>query len=433
MISLHILIVEDVKSKYDVVRRSLLKKFREANIKEVKILRAESYTGAVLKCNSNYFDVIILDLKIPFVDGGMPEFSASVQFLKFIESSPYKPFKTVGLSSFSSEEYASESASNLKIEVCKYDPLDFSWLDQILITFKTVSAGKDSLLHYQRNNYELDVLIVTARYGNEYVPILNEINWLSSPHIDLRLGENLKNSFGQIRLRKGVTISVGIVCIQTMGLSVSAAMTGFLISLLRPRYMFMLGMCCGLKDDRCPSKLLIGDVIVASETACWDEGKYSEEVKRNDPFYVKARARVPSDGLRKSLSGFLETNEDHLQSVLATVSSKFKLSEIEKNCGEEITKSPNVHSGLMLSGSSVVDSVSQVALVRERFSTAIGLEMEAHAIYSAVDSSVGIAPQALVIKGVADHGQGKKNKAAQPWAAALSYAVALEVLRAQKW
>ncbi|UNK37682.1 hypothetical protein MNR02_14620 [Shinella sp. H4-D48] len=433
MISLHVLIVEDVKSKYDIVRRGLLKKFKAESIKDVKITRAESYTDAILKCNSSYFDVIILDLKIPFVDKGMPEFSASVQFLKFIEGSRYKPFKTVGLSSFSKDDYDAEAISKLRLEVWKYDPLDFSWLDQILLTFKTVSAGKDSLLHFQQNNYELDVLIVTARYANEYVPVMKEIQWISSPEVDVRLGENLKNQFGQIRLKKGTTVSVGIVCIQTMGLSVSAAVAGFLISLLRPRYLFMLGMCCGLKDDRCPSKLLIGDVLVATETACWDEGKYSEEVKRSDPFYVKARPRVPSDNLRKSLSGFLETNEENLQTALAEVCGRFKLSEIEKSCGEEITKAPNVHAGLMLSGSSVVDSVSQVALVRERFSSAIGLEMEAHAIYSAVDSTVGIAPNALVIKGVADHGQGKKNKAAQPWAAALSYAVALEVLRAQTW
>ena len=215
---------------------------------------------------------------------------------------------------------------------------------------------------------------------------------------------------------------------QETGLSMSAALAGYLVSLLRPRFVFMLGMCCGLNDKKSPSKSVLGDVIVANETACWDEGKYSDELNAQDPFYVRSVTRTPENSFRLRVSGLIEINSGDIMKELNSVSELFNLEKIKAECGEQIAAEPKLHLGLILSGSSVVDSVKQVDMIRQRFPSAIGLEMEAHSIYCAVDAAIGIRPFALVIKGVADHGQGKKNKSAQPWASAMSYATAKKFL-----
>jgi len=263
-------------------------------------------------------------------------------------------------------------------------------------------------------------LFITARFENEFKPIVEKIGWIGTTKADVRV-DGYKNISGVVRLRKGELRHVCVVCIQEAGLSVSSAVVAVLVSLLRPRYLLMLGMCCGLNDELSPAKGKLGDVIVATETACWDEGKYSDEIVAKDPFYVRAKTRTPQNEFRKKVDGCIETKSSEIESGLKNAAESFDLDKIAKECDEEVTRSPKIYAGMMLSGSSVIDSVSQVEVIRKRFPSAIGIEMEAHAIYCAVDAGIGAKPSALVIKGIADHGQGKKNKAAQKLASAMSF------------
>jgi nucleoside phosphorylase len=131
---------------------------------------------------------------------------------------------------------------------------------------------------------------------------------------------------------------------------------------------------------------------------------------------------------RKKVEGCIEVKSSEIEMRLKEQAKTFDVKKIKGLCAEEVTDEPRIYFGMMLSGSSVIDSVSQVGIIRRRFPSAIGLEMEAHAVYCAVESGMGAKPSALVIKGVADHGQGKKNHAAQKMASSMSYFVAMEIL-----
>lgn len=426
--TLRILVVEDNNEKFKKVSEHIVDNFKAGRLKKPKIVRAIAYSSAILAYEGEYFDIVVLDIKIPMIDHGLPEFGGSATFLSYIEMARYRPFRIIGLSSYSPDEYNDYLKEN-RINVWRYDALGGEWAEYLSRDLQNLYSGKNALMTHYSNSYDLDILFMVARYENEFKPIDEAIEWLGRPVEDPRV-KGFKNKFGKVRIRKGVTASLGLVCVQATGLSSTASLVGYLVASLRPRYLMMLGMCCGLNDNLSPAKKMrIGDVVVALETGCWDEGKYSEEARKEDPFYVKGRPRVPDNAFRKGVSDHLETNESELAKSLLTVSvQSFQMKAIATACDEPVTEAPAVFPGLLLSGSSVIDCASQVAVIRERFPAAIGVEMEAHAVYTAVDFSVGAKPQTLVIKGVADHGSGRKNNAAQKWASALSYTVAKNIL-----
>lgn len=428
MAILRVLVVEDQDVKFADVRKRLVAAFRKEGLTKPVIERQSNYTDAVMHLAKNRCDLLILDLKIPVAAGGMPTFEASTNVLRYIASTPgTRPFRTIALTSYPDADMAPLLAMDPTLTLEAYSADNVSWLNRIVVEMRYLLSAKSSLMRFFSEDFDLDLLMVVARYKNEFEPVRAAVDWVGQPTSDSRLGAR-QNAFGRLRLRPGKVMTAGLVCVQETGLSVSAALVGYLVSLYRPKRLVMLGMCCGLNDERSPAKSKLGDVVIADETACWDEGKYSEELVASDPFYVRPVTRVPEGNFRSALRGLVETKETELQKALLQASSAFDLNEIEAKCGEPISREPKVHLGLLLSGSSVVDSVSQIATIRQRFPAAIGLEMEAHSIYCAVDTAVGAKPIGLVVKGVADHGQGKKNKEAQKWASTMSYVAAAKIL-----
>ena len=85
----------------------------------------------------------------------------------------------------------------------------------------------------------------------------------------------------------------------------------------------------------------------------------------------------------------------------------------------------------MVSGACVIDSESLIGTIEARFPRAFGLEMEAHSIYAAVECAIGLKPRTLVIKGVADFGDGTKAKPVQALASVGAYLTYRAILENQ--
>ncbi len=76
----------------------------------------------------------------------------------------------------------------------------------------------------------------------------------------------------------------------------------------------------------------------------------------------------------------------------------------------------------------MIDSHDMINVIEKRFPRALALEMEAHSIYSAADSCTGLRPRTLVIKGVADFGDGSKAKPVQAMASVGALFCFLQIL-----
>ncbi len=454
-----ILIVEDNDAKYrDISNR--FRRYVDSGCEFVpKITRAKSAFSATTTVSNHFFDVIILDLKIPHndaIDGENSEDLCAVEnskeVYKFItKNSEFCPFLIVGLTALEKEEYAELFSENSIFSIEDY--ATNTWFENIVYRINFISKGKSALSNFLENNFSYDAILLVARQKNEFEPILASIDWLDGHSTNPRLGRR-KNGFGRIELSNGRILNIGIVCLGEMGLSVAAAYTTQLIHMFRPRHFAMLGMCCGFRGDENRSNTKLGDVIIANRTANWDEGRYednAQELKEDVFFHQRVVDRNPSIETIEGIEAFLEDSKKRTEELIKVSFRKPESQKIindyemkvnkelfEEQQADPTSKKVNetykfdtnskIHFESLVSGSSVVDSSKIIGEIRNRFPSSIGLEMEAHAVYSAVKCCYGRKPNTVVIKGVADHGDGTKAKIIQGLASSASFLVYRELL-----
>lgn len=418
------LIVEDNDEKYAIVAGKFDRLNQDRDDLQIKVTRASDCFGAIEKYDREFFDFIILDLKIPLRCNSSN--GEDVQFSKefydhVLFGEKELPFLIVGLTSIDKSEYETVFSTHPIFNIEEFVAGSDLWFQNITRRIDFVASAKSAVKKLHSNNYDTDVLILVARENNEFVPIRDGIRWVGGIYSENSEVEGRLNSFGRAELPSGKKLDVGVVCLGEMGLSVSAAVCAQLVHMFRPRYFAMLGMCCGFNDDE-RYKTKLGDVIIARQTANWDEGMYQTDkaASRKDPFFQNdTKERMPPDDFGLELERVFESEWKNIE---ASLQNHYLLPESRSETSkvDEFNAEANLHFNLLLSGSSVINSGSKIGEIRKRFSTAVGLEMEAHSVYSAMYCVGGVKPKTVVIKGVADHGDGTKTKAIQKVAAIAS-------------
>jgi|GEM_PF-2389004 len=439
---IRILIVEDVEEKARKIEESLRESgFHSENV-TLSLARADSFSSAQSVLEKQFFDIVILDLKIPVFRGGEPSLENSKLLYEFIRDvAPSKPFFVLGLTSVPQQEVEASFQETPNFSICRFESSN-KWLEHLVDRIGFVIGAKSGLSDYLNNNYGVDAIIVTARKRNEFDPILSTIEWVNDFNAPKAVLGEVHNRFGYVELAPGVEISLGIVCLDEMGLSHSAAVTANLVSTFRPKHLAMLGMCCGLKkivQPGAPEKggtCKLGDIVVARDTCCWDEGKYEDDDPNlvNSAFFNnRAVNKSPKAEYWRNVDRFLDANDTELAKIVKQLYEQEDLQSVRQRLigGVQFDPSASIHWGTIVSGPCVIDSEEMITTIEQRFPRAIGLEMEAHSIYSAVDCSIGVKPHVLVIKGVADFGDGTKAKPVQAMASAGSYLVYREILKNQ--
>ncbi len=429
---LRILIVEDDPVKLAAIREDVSVMTVPGADLRILIDTAECYTDATRMLDAQYYDVIILDLRIPILIPDEARLENSRLLYQYIrKSAPSKPFYILGLTSADEAEVKDVFKEEANFVIERYSS-NGQWLEKLQHQVGFVVSAKAGLSNYLNHNYGIDVLIVTARKSNEYDPILSAIDW-EGKFCQTRPGLNgMSNKFGQAKLSDGRLVSMGIVCLDEMGLSHSAAITTNLVHLFRPRLMAMLGMCCGLKKlpkpghDKERARTKLGDVIVASETSCWDEGKYEDNDPKlvNSPFFnSRAMNKYPERDYWRAVDRYLDQGHGEIETKIETFYERADKRKIRSGLKGEVKFVTNaiLHRQPIVSGTCVIDSGAMIDEIEARFPRAFGLEMEAHSFYSAIDCCMGIKPKALVIKGVADFGDGSKAKSVQKLASIAAY------------
>jgi len=429
---IRILVIEDNNKKFEDIE----KRFDTLNGSQtaVKFLltRSKGVISSVLAYDKNFFDIVILDLMLPVGEGNGEDnegccIENAVDVYDHIKSSPSgSPFLIVGLTALKKDEYQEHFSDDPILSIESYKGT--GWFNSIIEKIDFVVRGKTAFGSFLDNNHSIDVIVLTARSKNEFKPIVDDVEWvddISYPHPRI---QGRSNAFGRITHSDGSRLEIGIVCLGEMGLSIAASYTTQLMHMFRPRYFAMLGMCCGFKESDLEKTAKLGDVIVARQTANWDEGKYSDsEIKLDPMFHHRAIERSPENSTTEEIKQILEDVGDEIESELKSLYE----SEKYASCHSEIEgfdTSAKLHFELLLSGSSVVNSASKVEQIKKRFSSAVGLEMEAHSVYSAQNCLLGLKPKTLVLKGVADYGDGSKTKSIQSMASVASWRTFLKIL-----
>ena len=179
---LRLLVVEDTPPKMEAII-ALLKSHEIGGAGvAIQIEQATCFSEAQSLLEKNYFDVIILDLKIPVMPGGDERLENARALYDFVKKGALsKPFYIVGLTSVNEDEVRTVFEENANFSIHQFDG-EGKWLSQLSSRVEFVVGAKAGLSSYLSNNSGMDVLIVTARWRNEFDPIVKAIDWVGGFH-----------------------------------------------------------------------------------------------------------------------------------------------------------------------------------------------------------------------------------------------------------
>ena len=415
MSELRVLIVEDNDEKYRTVR-SLIS--AGASGLTVGFTHAREYAEAIKTLSETSYDVVILDLVLPAGAYGVPNKDNSRSLVASILSgATFAPAHVVGLTAYldvAEEERDFYQENMFALEV--YSETNTSWAERISAKLRYLAKSKDAALHYSLNNFFYDAVILCARYENEFKPIVEQVHWVVEPVRRSAFFPHNHCAIGRMRVSTDRALEVVFLCMEQMGMAPAAAIASNAITAFRPKLMCMLGMCCGFHTERCSSPSNAGDIIIARETACWEEGRYTTLRDSSEEFRNRAIFRSIDPDLHPRIQQGVENASDVVIPYLRKQYSSRRARRLFEEFGLPEGHLPSIKYGLLVSGSSVVASAQQVEEVLERFPNALGLEMEMFGVYTAAVTSLGRRPNVLGIKGVADFGNGAKHKRLQAFA-----------------
>lgn len=416
---MRILIIEDDPKKRKDVRTTLETEFRDEHAMIVD--EAVDYEEALDCLKTGFYDLVVLDLLLPSELDGPSELSSKALIRKVLKGSTLPPTHIIGLTAYESRAHKERAFYDEHLlALIIYDAVDGDWRDKLCSRIRYLVSSKRAAANFRLQSYDFDVLILTARYENEYVPVKQELfqgeTTNGFPLWPTRL------THGEITGPGNRPLKAALLCIGEMGMAPAAAVASEAINLFRPRLIAMIGMCCGFNTKACSSPRKLGDVLVARETACWEEGKFVEpENDTEEPFKTRAKTRTTDDGIRAKVEQIVEEGAQHLTPHLKSFAGTAEYREFRALFAEEdIREVPEVKYAGVVSGSSVVADEAVIREIIERHPQALGLDMEIAALHVAVERSIGRKPSVLAIKGVADFGRADKGDAAQVMASRLA-------------
>ncbi|MEB6538929.1 response regulator [Serratia plymuthica] len=385
------LLVEDNYEKLNIIHK-ITRDYDNFSLKKVI-----SVQSAIEELNQNTYDLIIIDIQIPDVDGGDINTSGGVELLHQIEnfSDIIVPRYIFGLTSNSSD------ASEHQSVFAKHGWYLFD-LNRDTSAWQTILINKIESANDNNNYYHPDVAIITALED----PELDELLKLVQEPIKFVLEGH---SYYRFSIKNKSNKKISIVCssAERMGLSWSASLTTRIINKFSPKYIFMTGICAGV-DGRTD----LGDIIVGDPVWDWGAGKLSE--KSGEKIFLPDPHQLPLN--RKLKEGFKLISKD----------VQFMKSLPLNWSGNDITKIPSLKIAPMACGSSVISTQLAVDEINEDHRKLTAIEMESYGVMAA---SHAYDIPCVVIKSVCDFGNTKKSDDVQKYSSYTSASVAIDFIK----
>ncbi|WP_405599333.1 MULTISPECIES: response regulator [unclassified Pseudoalteromonas] len=385
-----ILIVED---NYDKVRK--IHGVFGADKPEIKSCVSAFEAKTILE--NEFYDIVIVDIQIPDIDGGDISPSGGIDLLSHIENSDdiIAPAYVIGLTSFDS------NFEELKGNFEQFGwPLyninsDYEVWSKILLN-KYISKSKNT------QQYSADVAIITALEHTELEAVLkiNNPNW---EEINIKGHTYYFSEFVDKQKNK---IKVVATASERMGTSAASIITTKVSFHFNPRLMIMSGICAGVKG-----KVGLGDIVVADHVWDWSAGKITGDKDNID--FLPEPHQIP---LARNLRGIFKS-----YGVTCPYSEDI-YREWEGRRGES---HPKVHLAPMACGSQVIANSGLMDKILEGNRKMLALEMESYGFLLACDS---IDTPAFVAKSICDFADSEKGDEAHQYASYTSASFAFKFI-----
>lgn len=409
---LSILIIEDTPEKLasikDVIKGILGNAQEPIVVNDVK--------HALDKLSNNYYDLLIVDMFIPFEWGtGDANPQNAIDLLQQLPQDEDLISPLSVLSITKKEDLADEFKNKLEqltITLLQYKENSDSWKPQLQNRLKTILLAKKSL--YNNQEYDYDVAIINALQEPEHSQMMRVLGceWIN---ISYPL-DDFNNYYEGYLVNKDRR---SIKCISTyanqMGSIASSALTSKIIYNFRPKYLFMTGIAAGVS----PNSMNYGDILVASEVYDGASGKIKTNVESDKPIFEP-------DVRQKTV------NPEFINIITRLKSDKKLLNSISDNyptnAGKPTTQLA-IHIGPMASVPAVLSCKQEIDKITTHGRKLQGIEMESYGMFYAASSAIKPLPQIVAsIKSVSDFADIKKSDDYQEYASYTSAALLKHIL-----
>jgi len=425
---MRILIVDDAEDKRREVKTALQAELRDQFTLELD--EAVDYEAALERLRDRFYDLVILDLFLPDASRGPTEDTSKALITQVFRGDRLiPPTQIIGLTAFPTEAEAERPFYDEHLlDLLHYDAVDGAWRAALCSRIRYLVASKRAAARFRRENFDFDLVVLTARHENEYLPVAQTL--FREIHSEVFPPWAGAVTIGEVSGPDGRGLKTALVCIGEMGMAPAAAATSEAINLFRPRMISMLGMCCGFNASSSASARKLLDVLVVREVACWEEGKYEpERVVGDGQFRNRSKTRLVDDAIRSQVEQAVEQGGKHLTPRLRRLSGTRAYKAVAALFDpKDVRAIPEVKFAPLVSGSSVVAADEVIAEILDRHPSALGLDMEIAGLHAAVDRCLGKKPSVLAIKGVADFGRADKGNEAQVMASRCATEVFLGIV-----
>lgn len=385
-----ILVVEDNNEKVEkIIRR--LSELAFINRDDIDVaftgLDARKYLGSIS------YDLMILDILLPFRAGDLPKSETAIDLLTELRdrNSLKKPRQLIGLTAF---DEGIQALSPIFMQqawaIVKYSVESTDWGDQILRAVEWINSSERQT---SPAVYQTDVAIITALDTPEYEAVLrNGWKWSAAEPID-------DTTFVRRAVFESGSRSYSAISAYCpkMGLVPAALISAKLIAAARPKFIVMSGICAGVKG-----KANYGDPIVADP--CWDWQRGKHVLKDGEQEFEMRPEQL-------SLAQDVRSRWEQLRSDRAF------WSEVKEAWPGAPDTELRVRLGPSVSGAAVLADPSKVEDVKRQHGGLLGIEMEAYAVLAAASLAARPRPVAFSCKSVCDFADEKKDDRWQTYAA----------------
>lgn len=343
-----ILIIDDNPQKMSQVRDAIMAGY---DIPDDMIDMAYCQSEGRDKMSQTAYDIVILDLVLPFGVDDEPEQDGGIKYLRLIEqnSKTKLPLQVIGLTEYEEEYYSNkEDFNKFLFQLVLWKQGDTAWRDDLLRAVGFVSRSKAAMLDtiQERNKYDILVLCALREEFRELQNAFGADSWkrVKVSEKDIVAYETYIES-AYIK-----TYRVLAYCIDKPGVAATATMASYLINSCSPKCVFMTGITGGIKRDG----LKLGDVVIAESILDYTTGKIQEY--QNEIKLLREIHQIPASSMLLSqISDYL--SNVNTEAVMNTNIRKNHLQHGEENY--RIHKAPTICGPFVMASESVVDQLKQ--------------------------------------------------------------------------
>lgn len=389
---MQVLVVDDCKQKAADIIEVITAALPEGALLTPTV--KASMSEAVHALASQRFDLIILDLMVPYIPGGKTESTAGLELLRRVRGAGAlsRNAVVIGLSAFPDEvsSVRTEFDSNAVVLV-EYDRAG-AWKVPI------ARASQDSQA-FASNRAKLDFLLIIA-LPEEAAPY-EQLSVVAT-------SRSIVDGLNVQLLSHAATGAHGaIIRLHQMGLVAASIETAMAIAAFRPKVVAMSGICAGFCE-----RATLGQLIVPSPVWEYQAGKWSVDgfLLAPDQVHLRPATRVILSQLieRPGLVAALEK------------SISFK--------GDRPGKVTTPALAPSVTGSAVIAAKERLEHIEQQHRKVAALDMETYGVYKASHEASHFVEHFFAAKVVVDLADADKSDDLHDYGSALSAAFCLEAI-----